>query len=435
VIAFVSIAAVMVVAALAWVLVPLLRGPRTPAIAGEASNVAILRDQLAELDRDVANGVISREQYAQARGELEQRVLEESRAAPGSAGSGAPSSAAAWTAAILGSALPIAAALLYFTLGSHQAFTPGASVAAAADAGATGAQHDLSPQKVAEMAASLAAKLEKEPGNVDGWATLAHTYYSLNRFPEAVAAYEHAIALVPDNADLLADYADALGAANNSLEGKPTELIQRALKANPTQWKALALAGTVAFDQKDYKQAVKYWEQLKATLPPESDLAKSIDASIAEARDLGGIKTASVAPATAAAAAAPASGGGAAAGTTPAAAPGAAIRGTVSLSPALAKSAAPDDTVFIFAQAAQGPKMPLAIVRKQVKDLPYPFSLDDSMAMSPAMKISSFPDVVVAARVSKSGNAMPQAGDLEGTSKPVKLGASGLAVVIDSTRP
>jgi cytochrome c-type biogenesis protein CcmH len=91
--------------------------------------------------------------------------------------------------------------------------------------------------------------------------------------------------------------------------------------------------------------------------------------------------------------------------------------------------------VFIFAQAAQGPKMPLAIVRKQVKDLPYPFSLDDSMAMSPAMKISSFPDVVVAARVSKSGNAMPQAGDLEGTSKPVKLGASGLAVVIDSTRP
>ena len=91
-------------------------------------------------------------------------------------------------------------------------------------AGATGAQHDLSPQKVAEMAASLAAKLEKEPDNVDGWVMLAHTYYALKRFPEAVAAYERAAALAPDNADLLADYADALGAATNSLEGKPTEL-------------------------------------------------------------------------------------------------------------------------------------------------------------------------------------------------------------------
>ncbi len=253
-IAFVSIAAAMVVAALVWVLVPLLRGPRARGVVGEASNVAILRDQLAELDNDVANGIVSRDQYEQSRRELEQRVLEESKAAPGSAGSGVPSSAAAWTAAIVGGALPIAAVVLYFALGSPQAFAPG-SMAAAGPRGGD-AQHDMSPQKVAEMAASLAAKLEKDPGNADGWATLAHTYYSLQRFSEAVAAYERAVKLLPDNADLLADYADALGAATNSLDGKPTELIERALKADPMQWKALALAGTVAFNRKDYAQAV-----------------------------------------------------------------------------------------------------------------------------------------------------------------------------------
>jgi cytochrome c-type biogenesis protein CcmH len=146
VIAFVSIAAVMLVAALAWVLVPLLRGPRTGGVVREAANVAILRDQLVELDNDVANGVVRREQYDQAKRELEQRVLEESKASAGGARSGVPSSAGAWTAAILGGALPIAAALLYFTLGSHEAFAPAGTTAA----GPAGGQHDTSPQKVAE---------------------------------------------------------------------------------------------------------------------------------------------------------------------------------------------------------------------------------------------------------------------------------------------
>ena len=438
-IAFVSIAAAMVVAALVWVLVPLLRGPRARGVMGEASNVAVLRDQLGELDNDVANGIVSREQYEQSRRELEQRVLEESKAAPGSAGSSVPSSAAAWTAAIVGGALPIAAVVLYFALGSPQAFAPGSM--AAAGSGPSEAQHDMSPQKVAEMAASLAAKLEKEPDNVEGWATLAHTYYSLQRFTEAVGAYERAVKLLPDNADLLADYADALGAANNSLDGKPTELIELSLKANPLQWKALALAGTVAFNRKDYAQAVDYWERLKGTLPPESEMAKSIGGSIAEARQLGGITATAVAPAPAPAApsaapmaaAAPAAAAATSAAAT--AAPGAGIGGTITLSPALAKSAAPEDTVFIVARASEGPRFPLAIVRKQVKDLPYKFTLDDSMAMSPEMKMSNFADLVVVARVSKSGNATPQSGDFEGSSKPVKMGTSGIAVVIDSTRP
>lgn len=437
-IAFVSIAAVMLVAALAWVLVPLLRGPRTGGVVREAANVAILRDQLVELDNDVANGVVRREQYDQAKRELEQRVLEESKASAGGARSGVPSSAGAWTAAILGGALPIAAALLYFTLGSHEAFAPAGTTAA----GPAGGQHDTSPQKVAEMAANLAAKLQKEPDNAEGWLILAHTYYSLKRFPEAIGAYEHAAQLLPNDADMLADYADALGAANNSLDGKPTELINRALKADPTQWKALALAGTVAFNHKDFKQAVVYWEQLRTTLPPDSDMARSIASSIAEAKDLGGIKT-TAAPATAAAPAtksaaasvAPVAASAATSASAASTTAGSAISGTITLSPTFARAAAPEDTVFIVARAAQGPKFPLAIIRKQVKDLPFKFSLDDSMAMSPEMKMSNFADIVVGARVTKSGDATPQSGDLEGASTPVKLGANGIAVVIDRTRP
>ena len=115
--------------------------------------------------------------------------------------------------------------------------------------------------------------------------------------------------------------------------------------------------------------------------------------------------------------------------------PGAAVAGTVKLSPALTAQVAPTDVVFIFARAAQGPRMPLAILRKQVKDLPAAFSLDDSMAMTPEMKLSGFPSIVVGARISKSGNAVPQSGDFEGLSAPTSAGASGVSVVIDRTLP
>jgi cytochrome c-type biogenesis protein CcmH len=442
VITFVLIAAVMVAAALAWVLVPLLRGARPAGMARETSNVAILRDQLAELDVDLANGVIPPPQYEQARRELEQRVLEDSKPAPG-AGAAAPSAASAWTAAILAGALPIVALLLYLVLGNHDAFSPLASRTVPVAAEAT---HDITPQQVADMAAKLAARLENEPDNAEGWVMLARTYYTLNRHADAVRAFERAAMLVPDNAELLADYADALGAAQGGpLSGKPLALVQRALKIDPTQWKALALAGTAAFDRKDYRQAVAYWERVKATVPPGSPIAQSIDSSIAEARALGGLEASVVAAApptaTGKVPATPAAGatGRAAAGPPTAAAaaalPRASVSGTVKLAPGLATKAAPNDTVFIFARAAAGSKMPLAVLRKQVKDLPATFTLDDAMAMAPNMALSNFGEVVVGARISQSGNAAPQSGDLEGLSPTVKVGASRIDIVIDHALP
>jgi len=434
VITFVILAALMVAAALAWVLVPLLRGHHRAGVVREASNVAILRDQLAELDADLASGTLAAEQYEPARRELEQRVLDEAKAPAVNAGEIAPR-AGAWTAAILGGTIPIVTVVLYLVLGGPQGLAPGAAPAAA-----TGAEHDLSPQQVDAMVDKLVARLEREPDNAEGWVVLARTYYSQNRFPEASKAFARAVALIPDNADLLADYADALGATQgNTLAGKPMELVERALKVDPTHWKALALAGTAAFDRKDYRTAVELWERLKLTVPPNSPIAGSIDNSIAEARALGGMKPAAPASVAAAPALPPSAAAGAkppapAAAAVPAL-PGAAVAGTVKLSPALSAQVTPNDVVFIFARAAQGPRMPLAILRKQVKDLPAAFSLDDSMAMTPEMKLSNFPSIVVGARISKSGNAVPQSGDYEGLSSPVTAGASGVSVVIDRTLP
>jgi len=420
VIPFAIIAACMVAIALAWLIVPLMRRRRSTAIGREASNVAILRDQLRELDADLDAGTMPRDRYDQAKQELLQRALEESKSVEAVAAR-APQSAA-WTASVLGSAIPIAALLLYLALGNHDAFAPLAVQSKPAG------EHKVTRQDIEALAEKLAAKLKDDPANVDGWVMLARTYQALDRNEDSARAFDRAVALLPDNADLLADYADLLATIDGGFREKSVQLIEQALKADPRHWKALALAGTAAFNRKDYKTAVGYWERMKATVPPTSPLAGSIDASIAEARELGGLKAAAApaAPLPATPAAPPA---------TTAASAGARIAGTVQLAPALAGKVSPTDTVYIFARAVDGPRMPLAILKKQAKDLPVTFALDDSMAMTPSLALSNFPSVVVGARVSKSGSATPQSGDLEGLSSAVKLGATGLAVVIDRTLP
>jgi cytochrome c-type biogenesis protein CcmH len=442
VIAFASIAALMVAAALAWVLVPLMRRHGHRGIDRETSNLVLLREQRQDLDSDLARGTLTPERYTQAIAELERNVLEETMPADAPAATGSAISST-WTAVVLAAGIPILSVVLYLTLGSRDAFVP-----AVANAPVTAAEHDITPAEIEAMAAQLTAKLQQEPNNAEGWVMLARTYYALKRFPDAAHAFERAVALVPDNAALLSDYADALGSAQGgTLAGKPQELIARALKADPNYWKALALAGTAAFDAKDYAKAAEYWERTKATVPQDSDFAKGLDASIAEARGLGGISAFSALPSGTApapgkpapvASTAPASGKSAAGA--PPASPAAttgnkAVAGTVRLAPALAAQADPGDTVFIFARAAEGPKMPLAIVRKQVKDLPYAFTLDDTTAMAPNMALSNFPQVVIGARISKTGNAAPQSGDFEGISAPVKPGAAGVAVVIATRLP
>jgi cytochrome c-type biogenesis protein CcmH len=207
--------------------------------------------------------------------------------------------------------------------------------------------------------------------------------------------------------------------------------VEKALKSDPRNVKALALAGTNAFDRKDYAGAVKYWDQVVQFGPADSNYVQQVQASLAEARELGGLPPAPVK---------------AAAGTNSATAATAApptvslsnkqVSGTVSLAPALASQAGPEDTLFVFARGPEGKGMPLAILRKKVKDLPLQFTLDDSLAMSPAAKISGVASVVVSARISKTGEAFPQPGDLSGQTGPVNLGTGSLKVEIrDVVKP
>jgi cytochrome c-type biogenesis protein CcmH len=406
---FALVAVILVAAGLAWVLRPLLARHIDGDVAREASNLSVLRDQLRELDSDLAAGVLSADQHREAHAELERRVLEEARGNSG--GEASDRVTGTRTAIALAFLIPVAAVLLYLQIGARDAFSPTASAPGGGD-------HSISQQEMDAMVAKLAERMRANPGDPEGWAILARSYYVLGRFAEAAEAYAKVTELVPADADLLADYADALAMAQGrKLAGKPMEIVRQALKVDPNQWKALALAGTDAFDRKDYRAAVGHWEKLRGVVPPDSDMAQSIDASIAEARQLGGLAAAPKA------AAAPAAAG-----------PGR-VAGTVSIGAALAAKTDADDTVFIFARPADGPRMPLAIVRKQVKDLPAAFSLDDAMAMSPQAKLSNFSDVVVGARISKSGQAAPQSGDLEGLSAPVKVGASGVAIVIDRVLP
>jgi cytochrome c-type biogenesis protein CcmH len=272
------------------------------------------------------------------------------------------------------------------------------------------------------MIEQVKQKLAADPNNVDGWVVLARTYYVTGRADEAVKAYEKATSLIPGNADLLADYADALGVAQGrSLEGKPEAIIAQALKADPNHWKANALAGTVAFNRKQYAKAAEYWERATAAVPPDSPIAQSLAGSLAEARRLAGVPSA-VSSAPVAPAAAPV-------------AAGARVAGRVSLAPTLAASVQPEDAVYVFARPADGSRAPLALLRKQVKDLPLDFALDDSMAMAPSMKLSNHAEVVVGARISRTGSPMPASGDFEGLSAPVRLGTSGVTLTIDKRIP
>ena len=407
-IAFVLIAAFLVVAGLSWLLRPLVAKARPDGAVREASNLAIIRGQLEDIELDVSTGALSPEQSREARAELERRALDEGRAPTRSQTSTkAPSAGGRRTALALTLAIPCAAALLYWQLGNFDAFAPPAPA---------GVEQQVAPADVEQMVARLAAHLEEKPDDSRGWSVLARSYYAMNRFPDAAKAYERLAALEPDNADVLANYADALAMAlGRNAAGKPMELVRQALKIDPAQWKALAIAGSEAFERKDFPAAVGYWERARAVVPADSELSKSIEGSIAQARAAGSL---SAVPSGAVSA--------------PVGAKGGAVSGTVTLSPTLAARADSADTVFVFARAAEGPRMPLAILRIRVADLPYRFALDDTQAMAPNMKISSFAEVVVGARISKSAEASARAGDLQGLSRPFKVGATDIAVVIDS---
>lgn len=432
------VAGIFIVGALLFVLPTLWSKKNRPGgVARDETNVSIYRDQLAELDSDFLNDILTREQYEQSKRELQQRMLQD------------VSEGETMTTAVMGGnrnvatitltalAVPLLAVSLYLWLGNTKALLPQPAMEQM-PMGATA--DDGGHANISSVLENLTARLREQPDDVEGWLMLGRTYAMMQRFNEAKDAYEKVLALSPDNSEFITDYADIVAMTNNgSLLGQPLELINKALRLDPGNPKALALAGTAEFEQKKYKEAAAYWEKLLALIPAsETDLVNSISASIAEAKSLASGKGSLVARAQ------QQSSGGqtpppaenkpesvAAAG----AATSGTLSGTVTLSPSLAGKASPNDSLYIFARAKTGPKAPLATLRLQVKDLPASFSLNDSMARS-GVQLSTFQaEMVVGARISRSGSPMPQSGDLQGFSEPVRIGSKGINFVIDQQLP
>lgn len=413
--AFVAIAVLLILAALLFVLPPLLRRreANAEAVTRTAINASVYRDQLRELEADLAAGLVTQDRYEEARREVERRLLEDAETTR----EATVVKRSPLAAVTIGIVVPVLAGILYFMTGTPEALDP-QRVAAEQSA------HGMDAGQMAQLVDQLAQKLrESNDPNPEGWVMLARSYNSMGRFAEAVGAYREALKRGPPDARLLADYADALAMVQGrNLQGEPERLIAQALKLDPQHVKALALAGTVAFEKKNYREAAAHWEKILTVVPPDSDIARSVQSSIDEARSLGGFK-----------------GGGASvarreapADAPPVAVAAGRVAGEVKLDPALAARIAPGDTLFIFARPADGSRMPLAILRKTAGELPVKFELTDAMAMTPQGRLSAHAQVIIGARVSKAGSATPQAGDLEGISKPVKVGAAGNVVVIDT---
>jgi len=402
---FILAAALLLLIILGILLPPLLRSPRLArAIDRREANLEIFRDQLSELERDRDEGSLAEADFEQAKSELQRRLLDEVQPETVTQEkSGGRKSALAMLFAI-----PLAAAAGYALLGNPQALDP------------MHTQARMSSQQMDELLDKLVARLKANPEDSKGWVMLARSYKALGRYAESAEAYSHGGTLVDADPSLLADYAEVLAQVNGGrLDGKPGELIARALKIDANEPQALFLAGVAATERKDFAAVADFWGRLLVQLDPGSEDAKSLQTAVDKARETTAQSGGKIASKP----------------VTKTAASPEAISGEVTLSGKIAGQARPDDLLFIFARADEGSRMPLAVVRAQVADLPLQFRFDDSMALPGGQKISGFKTVSIEARVAKAGKAQTSSGDLFGSIKGLKPGSRSIKVVIDQIQP
>ncbi len=402
---FWSICAALLLVALSFVVWPLWRKVSNKnEVLRDAANLEILRDQSTELEADLRNDLLTQDAYEQGKRELQSRLLEEVKVTDKPVM--LPHNPARVLAVVLAVLLPLIAVPLYLKNGSPEGIN------------FVGESGMVNPEVALHL---LQKKVEKHPDDPNNLVMLARTYGELQRFAEATSTYAKLVALVPEEAQVWAEYADATAMVNNrSLKGAPTQYIKKALELDGNHPLALELAGSAEMESGDYANAIAHWTTLVSLLPPDNSELQIIRHSIQQARKMleaqpGGKEILAKLPAQAVVVAKSA----------------ASISGKISLSPSLASKVSPTDTVYIFARDPNGGK-PLAVLRKQVIDLPLQFTLDDTLALMPQSKLSMFDQVKVVARVSKSGNPIAQPGDLQGTAGIVKNTAQGLNIVIDT---
>ncbi|MGZ4990391.1 MAG: c-type cytochrome biogenesis protein CcmI [Methylobacter sp.] len=398
---FLLIASVMMLTAFLIVLPPLWRKHPIASADQDQRNIAIARQRLVELKEQLQAGALTQALYDEQLAELELALsddLDIQSQVKVSQSSGR------WMATVLIFAIPLLSGLLYLALGNFRSLSQ-------ADQPVAANQAAPEMEQIKSMVEGLAERLQKQPDDALGWTMLGRSYKYLQEYPKAVVAFEHAYKLIGDKPEIMLLYADALAFANNEqMAGKPAELVFKALAMEPNNVTGLWLGGMAKAQTGDFVAAMDLWQKLEAQLPPGSEAQQEIQGLLA--------KLATQIPESV----------GAQAESKPATA--ASIEVQVSLAPELQQSASPNDTVFIYAQALSGPKMPLAIVRKQVSELPLTVSLTDAMAMMPTMKLSSFEQVKLLARISKSGDAMQQPGDLIGVIEQAALTDKSLQKIV-----
>lgn len=395
---FWSIVTIMILLALAILLVPVLRNRPESGPDRKAINVELYRAQVTRLEEELDDGLIDQQAFDSAKQEIDRNLLADTADSDAAATAKSGRIPAIVTAVVV----PVLAVSLYLGLGRADL------ISAPTQTGAAPGVHQIE-----EMMTKLIKHLQEQPGDSEGWVMLGRSYTALQQYNKAQMAYTRAYALIGDDPDFLADYAEILAMnADNKLQGKPEQLLRIALKKDPQHVKSLWLSGHAELQLGHKKQALSFWKKLLKVLPKDdTEAINTVHQYIAqvEGREFKPVaKAASAARLTVA----------------------------VSLDPSLKSTVKPEQTVFIFARAAAGPKMPLAIVRKQVRDLPVTVTLDDSMAMAPQMTLSKFDQVVVGARVSQTGTALAQSGDIQGLSKAIdSKRKQPLSVVINSRVP
>ncbi len=381
-------------------------GRGTDGPSAEALNLSVYRSEIAEAETAAARDGLSASERDARIQELKQRLLQDVGGAavpPAPTGPFNPNAALAMIVAA-----PILAAFTYALIGQPGAINPPPPPPVA--------QHQMTRQDVVQMVEKLSARLRESPGDTEAWVTLARSQTALGNYDQALTAYEVAANYAPNNASILADFADLLALRQGKrFDGEPDKLIARALEADPKHVKARALAGSSAFSKRDLPAAIDHWKTAVAALPPDSPAAKSLLNSIRQAESGG------------AAVPAPGPGPGKAIA-------GPVIQGMIEIDAKLMAQVKPDDVLFIFARRA-GSRMPVAVARMRAGALPAAFSLDDSQSLDPNLRLSSAGTVQIEAKISKSGSATPAAGDMFGVSGPVTPGARGVTVRISEVRP
>ena len=357
-------------------------------------NAAIYRDELEKLEAERITGTINVQEYEMSHAEMRQRLFQDTTEEDDRAIMGSP------TKTVIGICLFIA----LVSVGLYVFLGDGVRVAQQTS------QKPVSQEAVQKMVAEFAAKMEKEPDNLKGWAMLARSYRILGRTDDAAKAYGRAGVYLNSDPELLAEYADTLATiANGNFSGKPLQLINQALKLDPNNFLALWLSGTASYTSGNYKAAVQTWEKLAKQLPPNTDEARAIQGSIAEARTKGGLSAPAVV------------------------ATRKGVSGVVELSAELKSKVKPGDVVMVIARQP-GERMPVAVLREPASEFPIRFVLNDSLAMNPNLPLSKLSEVSLEVRISKTGMAKPEAGDLLSTPQTVKVGADQVHLIINQVR-